>query len=82
MESPEEPVSPEKSIGHATLSTDKEHAILEACRWRNLDALRVLAESQGGFITDKIRQQACECTPWAPTLSSPSIACAVHLPLP
>ncbi|KAK3390473.1 rab-GTPase-TBC domain-containing protein [Podospora didyma] len=36
----------------------KEEAILEACKWRNLDDLRRLAESPGGFLNDNIRQQA------------------------
>ncbi|KAK0629773.1 rab-GTPase-TBC domain-containing protein [Bombardia bombarda] len=36
----------------------KEHAILEACRWRNLGDLRALAESPGGLLTDSLRQQA------------------------
>ncbi|KAK3688140.1 rab-GTPase-TBC domain-containing protein [Podospora appendiculata] len=36
----------------------REHAILEACRWRDLRGLRALAEQPGGFLTDNIRQQA------------------------
>ncbi|SPQ23720.1 80f825f7-5134-45c8-bb37-e3a80021d49e [Thermothielavioides terrestris] len=37
---------------------EKKKAILEACRRRDLDALRTLAESPGGFLSDNIRQQA------------------------
>lgn len=50
------------SLENAASATDKkEEAILEACRKRDLCALRQLAESPGGFLSDAIRQQACEC---------------------
>jgi hypothetical protein len=67
MEALDEPVLLEKTASHAASQHDKESAILEACRWRNLDALRALAESPGGFITDKTRQQA-----WPVLLGLPS----------
>jgi hypothetical protein len=38
---------------------EKLQAISEACKWRNLDQLRTLAESKGGFLSDELRQQAC-----------------------
>jgi len=38
---------------------EKERAIREACKWNNLDELRALAESRGGFLLDELRQQAC-----------------------
>lgn len=63
MANPEKPGDAdfeEKSADHFDAGSGKERAILEACRWRNLDALRALAESPGGFLTDKIRQQACK----------------------
>ncbi|KAK4236635.1 rab-GTPase-TBC domain-containing protein [Achaetomium macrosporum] len=44
---------------NATSTADKKkEAVLEACRRRDLSALRALAESPGGFLTDSIRQQA------------------------
>ncbi|KAL2120507.1 hypothetical protein VTJ04DRAFT_4534 [Mycothermus thermophilus] len=36
----------------------QKEAILQACRNRDLDALRDLAESRGGFLTDELRAQA------------------------
>lgn len=32
--------------------------IQEACKWRDIDALRILASSEGGLISDELRQQA------------------------
>ena len=54
----------EKGVNHksATHATDeKKKAILEACSQRDLDALRALAQSPGGFLADSIRQRACKC---------------------
>ncbi|KAH6631649.1 rab-GTPase-TBC domain-containing protein [Chaetomium tenue] len=51
----------EKAVNHknATHATDeKKKAILEACSQRDLDALRALAQSPGGFLADSIRQRA------------------------
>jgi hypothetical protein len=53
------PTSEEK----ITWESEKVQAIDEACRWRNLDQLRGLAESKGGFLTDDLRQQACMSPP-------------------
>ncbi|KAG0649260.1 GTPase-activating gyp10 [Hyphodiscus hymeniophilus] len=33
-------------------------AILEACRWKDVEALRRLATSQGGLVSDEVRRQA------------------------
>jgi hypothetical protein len=35
--------------------------ILEACKWKDLEALRVLASSEGGLVSDHVRRQACSC---------------------
>ncbi|KAL2754576.1 hypothetical protein ACRALDRAFT_2108678 [Sodiomyces alcalophilus JCM 7366] len=45
---------------HAELEIDnqKVSAILEACRWNNVNALQSLAESEGGFLTDELRRKA------------------------
>ena len=51
-----------KTTSHASSHSEKEEAILKACQWRDLEALKVLAESPGGFMTDAIRQQACKST--------------------
>ncbi len=47
-------------LGHADAQR-KKATILEACRTGDLDSLRALAESPGGFLADSIRQQACKC---------------------
>lgn len=60
MEDRSETILLEKTANHNDATSEKERAILEACRWRNLGDLRALAESPGGFLTDEIRQQACE----------------------
>lgn len=67
MEDPDGSLLSEKTAGYDTSKSEKATNILEACRWRNLDALRLLAESPGGFLTDKIRQQA-----WPVLLGLPS----------
>ncbi|TDZ65174.1 GTPase-activating protein gyp10 [Colletotrichum trifolii] len=36
----------------------KTDEILHACRWRNIEALRSLATTRGGFLTDDLRQKA------------------------
>ncbi|KAK4100822.1 hypothetical protein N658DRAFT_567180 [Parathielavia hyrcaniae] len=36
----------------------RKNLILQACRQRDLDALRAIAQSPGGFLTDSVRQQA------------------------
>jgi hypothetical protein len=69
MEEPLEPSFDEKVDNHndpASATDEKKEAILEACRQRDLDALRALAELPGGFLTDEIRQQACKRSVMAP----------------
>lgn len=53
-------------VGHSddmsevpTWELEKEKAVREACKWKDLDQLRTLAESRGGFLFDEVRQQAC-----------------------
>ncbi|KAK4465278.1 GTPase-activating protein gyp10 [Cladorrhinum samala] len=71
--SPGSPVKdPINEKAHLTDSQDealsqKKRDILEACESRDLAALRALAESPGGFLTDTIRQQA-----WPILLGLPS----------
>jgi hypothetical protein len=63
MEESTEPSLDEKTVKHngtADAADKKREAILEACRQRDLDSLRALAESTGGFLADDIRQQACK----------------------
>ncbi len=65
MEEPLDPSFDEKVDNHngtASATDEKKEAILEACKQRDLDALRALAELPGGFLTDEIRQQACKCS--------------------
>lgn len=35
--------------------------ISDACVWKDVDALRTLAASKGGFVSDEVRRQACSC---------------------
>jgi hypothetical protein len=79
MEESTEPSLDEKTVMHngtadAADATDKKReAILEACRQRDLDSLRALAESPGGFLADDIRQQACELLTYVPKHINTSI---------
>jgi hypothetical protein len=41
----------------------KATAILEACKWKDVEALRAFATSEGGLISDDVRRQACSCHP-------------------
>ena len=67
MEEPLEPTLDEKTPNHChkldgnVSDTSKKEAILKACEDGDLAALRELAESPGGFLTDSIRQKACKC---------------------
>lgn len=45
---------------NAELQEVKAREIIDACRRRDIESLQALAESPGGFITDELRQQACE----------------------
>lgn len=38
----------------------KTNDILEACKWRNIEALKGLASTKGGFLTDILRRKACQ----------------------
>lgn len=48
------------NVGANRPHAPKQDKILHACRWRNIEELQVLAESPGGFLTDELRQQACQ----------------------
>lgn len=54
----------------------KEHGILDACRRRDIEELQALAMSPGGFLTDELRQQACELCVF---IQSP-MACPTEFP--
>ena len=41
----------------------KATAILEACKWRDIETLRTFATSEGGLVSDDVRRQACSCHP-------------------
>lgn len=46
--------------GKPRVRSPKEDEILDACRRRDFQRLQALAESPGGFVTDELRQHACE----------------------
>ena len=46
--------------GNTHTESPKIGKILDACRRRDIEELQSLAESPGGFMTDGLRQQACE----------------------
>ena len=37
----------------------KTSKIRDAIQWRDLETLRALATSEGGFVSDEVRRQAC-----------------------
>ena len=41
----------------------KDERILDACRLRDLELLKDLAEQEGGFLNDDLRRLACEFSP-------------------
>jgi len=43
---------------HLKKCNEKADAIRNACKWKDLDALRTLATSEGGLISDEVRRQA------------------------
>lgn len=49
---------------HTTYTPEKDNeknaAILEACKWKDLESLRKLATSEGGLLTDELRRKACK----------------------
>ncbi|KAK5998201.1 GTPase-activating protein gyp10 [Cladobotryum mycophilum] len=53
--------------GPSSAITQKTSDILEACKWRDATRLRSLAESDGGFLSDTLRQTA-----WPILLGLPS----------
>ena len=36
-------------------------SILDACKWKDIERLTLLATNEGGFISDHVRRQACSC---------------------
>lgn len=60
----EDPQSPAIDAKEADVKAHTQSAkvdkILDACRRRDIEELQSLAESPGGFVTDVVRQQACE----------------------
>lgn len=52
--------SSQENQSQARARDPKEDVILDACRRRDIDELQTLAESRGGFLTDELRQEACE----------------------
>jgi hypothetical protein len=59
----DEPNIPEKTDHNeevAENSREKELAIRRACKHRDLNLLRDLADSPGGLLSDNIREEACE----------------------
>ena len=76
MEEPTESSLNEKTVTHngtADAADKKRAAILEACSQRDLDSLRALAESPGGFLADDIREQACKLLAYVPKHISTSL---------
>lgn len=56
--------STEKQQTYGALSQEQQAkvaAIIEACRWKDVEALRLLATSKGGLISDELRREACSC---------------------
>jgi hypothetical protein len=49
------------SLAYDTKDDPKVTKILEACKWQDLEALRIYAESEGGLISDEVRRLACSC---------------------
>jgi hypothetical protein len=39
----------------------KTQKILDACKYRDVEALRLLATSEAGLVSDDARRQACSC---------------------
>lgn len=52
-------------------ASTKTLAILEACKWKDVEELRKLATSEGGLLNDELRRKACKNTIF--TLSRQSI---------
>lgn len=43
-----------------TRDSEKTTAILEACKWKDLESLRKLSTSEGGLLNDELRRKACK----------------------
>lgn len=54
-----DPETPGKPDGADDFSRRKTERILDACKWRDIEALKSLAGTDGGFLTDALRQKAC-----------------------
>ena len=35
--------------------------ILDACKWKDIETLRLLATNEDGLVSDDVRCQACSC---------------------
>ncbi|KAM0327917.1 hypothetical protein ACHAQA_005315 [Verticillium albo-atrum] len=44
--------------GRTTVTSQKARDILDACKWKNIEALQALAATDCGFMTDDLRRQA------------------------
>ncbi|KAK3318349.1 rab-GTPase-TBC domain-containing protein [Apodospora peruviana] len=60
----------------------RERAVLEACRRKNLGDLRMLAETPGGFVTDRVRQRAWPVLLGLPTDTEASLDAPTWKELP
>lgn len=47
-----------------TFNFKKANKILDACRYRDVAQLKELALSEGGFLSDGLREEACEQPPF------------------
>lgn len=56
----EDPIDEKPPDPKDEAAEQKKKEILNACKTRDFAALRTLAASPGGFLTDTIRQQACK----------------------
>lgn len=66
--------TPDTLHGCLSFSHLKEGQILEACSKADIESLKMLAESRGGFLNDGLRRKACRCFEINdPTFSSANI---------
>lgn len=56
---PQVPAEPDSKAEPDLGREQKTGDILAACRRRSIEELRLLAESEGGFLTDSLRRKAC-----------------------
>lgn len=57
------------------IRSQKEDEVLDACERRDVKQLQALAQSRGGFVTDELRQQACEFRSWYKTFVGAGLQC-------